>query len=50
MSSAPARERSRAPLVPRELLLAVLGPRTCPTCLEALGSQLHHELCEVGSG
>lgn len=32
----------------RELLTLIIGPHTCPTCLEPKASRLHHEICLEG--
>lgn len=32
----------------RTRLTMILGPATCPTCLESLASTLHRELCADG--
>lgn len=47
--NAPATTRRdrKAAYTIRDKLTLILGPRTCPTCLERYGSQLHRELCEV---
>lgn len=33
----------------RELLIAILGPRTCHVCLNPKRSALHRELCATGT-
>jgi hypothetical protein len=34
---------------PRHQITLILGPATCPTCLNQVASRLHHEICEVNA-